>query len=206
MSEARTSEDEAGFVAAFLRAHPNFLADRPDLYRTLSPPRRVHGERLADHMAAMIAAGRAHAAAMATRADDVLAAGRAAAGLAERVQAAVLALIRADDPAGCVGAEFPALLGIDSASLRVEGRDIPRGGVATLLGGRDVVVRAGPRDGGMLHGEASALARGDALVRVPGHPPMLLCLAARDPGVLDPTPGGRALVFLGRAIAAALGR
>jgi uncharacterized protein YigA (DUF484 family) len=206
MSEARSSEDRAQAVAAFLRAHPNFLADRPDLYRTLTPPRRVHGEVLADHMAAMIAAERVHAAAMATRADDVLAAGRAAAGLVQRVQAAVLALIRARDPAECVIAEFPALLAVDSATLRTEGEGIPRGGVAMLLGKRDAALRAGPEDAGMLHGEASGLASVDALVRVPGDPPMLLCLAAREPGALDPAQGSAALVFLGRAVAAALGR
>ena len=54
-------------------------------------------------MAAMVRAERAHAAAMAERADDVLAAGRAAAGLAARVQEAVLALLRATDPIDCIG-------------------------------------------------------------------------------------------------------
>ncbi|MBX9593368.1 MAG: hypothetical protein K2X46_03320, partial [Roseomonas sp.] len=49
-------------VAAFLRDHPDFLAQRPDLYRNLVPPRRVHGENLADHMAAMVAAERARTA------------------------------------------------------------------------------------------------------------------------------------------------
>lgn len=206
MSEARNAEDRAEAVAAFLRAHPNFLADRPELYRLLAPPRRVHGEVLADHMAAMIAAERAHAAAMATRADDVLAAGRAAAGLTQRVQAAVLTLIRARDPADCVASEFPALLAVDSATLRTEGKDLPRGAASMLLGKRDAVLRPDPEDAGMLHGEASGLARVDALVLVPGAPPMLLCLAARDPAALDPAQGTGALAFLGRAVAAALGR
>ncbi|MGH7115569.1 MAG: hypothetical protein ACREE9_13865, partial [Stellaceae bacterium] len=60
-------------VVAFLRARPRFLAERPDLYRVLAPPRRVHGEQLADHMAAMIEAGREHASAMSARAEGVLA-------------------------------------------------------------------------------------------------------------------------------------
>ncbi|MFC7608648.1 hypothetical protein [Teichococcus aestuarii] len=46
-------------VAAWLRAHPGFLAEQPELYRLLAPPRRVHGEELADHMAAMLSAERA---------------------------------------------------------------------------------------------------------------------------------------------------
>ncbi|MBN8896757.1 MAG: hypothetical protein J0H35_01010, partial [Rhodospirillales bacterium] len=78
-------------MAAFLRENPNWLAENPTLYCVLAPPERVHGEALADHMAAMIRAERAHAAAMTERADGVLAAGRAAASLAGRVQEAVLA-------------------------------------------------------------------------------------------------------------------
>ena len=57
-------------VAAFLRAHPEFLAERPELYRALTPPRRVHGEALADHMAAMLIAEREYAGAMAERVID----------------------------------------------------------------------------------------------------------------------------------------
>jgi len=89
----QADETDAALVEAFLRANPGWLADHPELYRVLVPPNRVHGEALADHMAAMVRAERVHAAAMAARADSVLAAGRAAAGLAQRVQAAVLALI-----------------------------------------------------------------------------------------------------------------
>ena len=46
-------------VAAYLCDHPDFLVRHPDLYRALVPPHRVHGENLADHMAAMVAAERA---------------------------------------------------------------------------------------------------------------------------------------------------
>ena len=203
---------EAAEVAAWLRAHPRFLAERPDLYRWLAPPERVHGERLADHMAAMLRAERAHAAAMAERADGVLAAGRAAAGLSARVQEAVLALIRTEHPADCVTAELPALLGGDAASLCVEGlfpggRALPLGTVARLLDGRAVLFRDLPDEALLLHAEAAELAQHDALVRVPGEgPPALLALVARDRRALDPGQGAGALTFLGRAVAVALGR
>src|SRR3979409_1906144 len=99
MSDPATEPEkyDSTAVAAFLRANPDYLANNPDLYRILTPPTRVHGEVLADHMAAMVHAERAHAAAMEERADDVLAAGRAAAGMASRVQAAVVGLRRATD-------------------------------------------------------------------------------------------------------------
>ena len=205
---APTAED----VAAFLRRHPAFLAERAELYRALLPPERVHGERLADHMTAMVRAERVHAAAMAARADGVLAAGRAAAGLAARVQEAVLALMLAGSAAECIASEFPVLLAVDAAALCAEAplpgaRPVPEGTVARLLGGRAVLFRDVCSDAPLLHAEAARLARHDALVRIPGEgPPALLALVARDRAVLDPSQGSGALAFLGRAIAAALRR
>jgi uncharacterized protein YigA (DUF484 family) len=208
-STGEAADPEA--VAAFLRAHPRFLAERLELYRLLAPPQRVHGEVLADHMAEMVRAERAHAAAMAERADGVLAAGRAAAGMTARVHEAVLALIDAEDVAECVALAFPALLAVDAAALCIEAplpeaRMLPPGTVARLLGSRTVEHRSDADDARLLHGEAAALARHDALVRVPGDPPALLALSAREHWTLDPAQGAGALAFLGRAVAAALGR
>jgi uncharacterized protein YigA (DUF484 family) len=79
--------------------------------------------------------------------------------------------------------------------------------VARLLGSRGVVLRPGDADAPLLHGEAARLARHEALVRVPGEgPPALLALVSRDAPALDPAQGTGALSFLGRAVAAALGR
>ncbi len=201
-----TAED----VVGFLRAHPRFLAENPELYRLLEPPVRVHGTILADHMAALLAAERAHARTMAARADDVLAAGRAAAGLAHRVQEAVLLLIAARDVTECVAAEFPMALAIDAAALCVEAagaQGLPCGRIAELFEGRSVVFRADAAPDAMLHGAAARLAVHEALVRIPGaDPPAMLALAARDAAMLDPSQGTGALGFLGRAVAAALGR
>jgi uncharacterized protein YigA (DUF484 family) len=214
------AELDPAAVAEYLRAHPRFLADNPELYRRLAPPARVHGEAMADHMAAMLRAERAHAAAMSDRAAGVLAAGRAAAGIAARVQEAVLALLASDDPPECVSGEFAAVLGVDAAHLCIEAieagtpagaRALPPRAVTELLGTRCVLFRTqtgdtAPEDHTLLHGEAAPLARCDALVRVPGNPPALLALAARDAAALDPCQGTGALAFLGRALAVALGR
>lgn len=205
-------ESDAALVETFLRDHPGWLAEHPALYRLLAPPVRVHGDGLADHMAAMVHAERAHAAAMAERADNVLAAGRAAAGLAARVQEAVLALLRSADPVDCVCHEMPGILGVDAVHLCVEAmrpgsRTLPIGTVARLLEGRQVLFRDVATDDRLLHAEAAGLAGHDALVVVPGQgPPALIALLARGPWALDPAQGAGALAFLGRAVAAALGR
>ena len=176
-----------------------------ELYHVLAPPARVHGEGLADHMAAMLRAQR-------ERADGVLAAGRAAAGLAARVQEAVLALLRSPDPADCVSGEMPALLAVDAAHLCIEGtipgrgRCRPAWSGGCWTGARWCSAMRPPMRR-LLHAEAAGLARHDALVRVPGDgPPALVALLARDRHVLDPAQGHGPLAFLGRAVAAALGR
>ncbi len=207
-----SGEADSAAVAAYLRANPGWLAENPDLYRILTPPVRVYGEVLADHMAAMVQAERAHAAAMEERADGVLAAGRAAAGMATRVQEAVLALLRASDPLECVAHEIPSILAVDSAHVCIEAimpgtLPLPEGTVARLLGGRQVLFRDTVTDTRRLHAEAVGLAGHDALVMVPAHgPPCLLALLARDRTVLDPVRGAGALGFLGRAIASSMGR
>ena len=204
--------DLADEVAGFLRTHPSFLADNPDLYRVLMPPLRVHGEVLADHMAAMIRAERSQSAEMAARADGAVAAGRAALGLTDRVQEAVLALMTSEDPAEWAESELPGWLGLDAAKLCVETyrpgmRRLPLGTIDRLLGKRDVVFRERPVDAALLHAEAASLARRDALVRVPaqgGGTAALLALAARSRAALQPGQGVAALTFLGRALGAAL--
>ena len=206
------SDDLAEVVEGFLRARPSFLAENPALYGLLAPPERVHGDILADHMAAMLAAARARATAMAEQADCVLEAGRAAAGLAGRVQAAVLALIAAADPTECVTHALPGLLGLDAAALCTEAdhpgmRPIPPGTVARLLDGRDALRRTTPTDTPLLHAEAAQLARQDALVLVPwSGPPTLLALASREAAPAETPHTIGALAFLGQAIGAALDR
>jgi uncharacterized protein YigA (DUF484 family) len=192
-----------GDVAAFLRANPGWLTENPELYRVLHPPRRLHGEQLADHMAAMLAQERAHAQALAEQSDSVLAAGRAAAGFSARVQEAVLALVGTTDPAECVATELPALLGIDAITLCPE-NTLPPGTLLRLLGRREAVYREAPTDTQLVHGAAASLARVDALVRLTSG--ALLALASRDRSRLHPGQGVSPLVFLGRAVSAALER
>ncbi len=213
-------ELQAEEVEAFLRAHPGFLTERPDIYRVLLPPRRVHGESLADHMAAMLAAERNRVRAVEAEVHSALEAGRAGAGLTVRVRLAVLALMRASDVMEAVAHEIPALLGVETCTLASEPGSgpgalpagvlrLPRGAVARLVGhGRDAVVRSAPTDLDMLHAEAAPLVVRDALARVPLPigPPTLIAVGARDPAALPSRQTVAVLAFLGRAVAAALSR
>jgi len=202
-------------VADFLRTHPEFLAERPELYRVLDPPRRIHGERLADHMAAMLAAERHRLRGLEAEMENALAAGRAGLALTVRVRLAVLALMRAQDLVEVITQELPALLGVESCTLCAELPDrrgvikLPRGTVARLIGqGRDAVVRTTLSDLELLHQEAAPLVVRDALARVPvwtGHA-VMLALGTRDVGALPARQSTSTLAFLGRVVAAALAR
>lgn len=210
-------------VAAWLREHPDFLAKRPELYRLLTPPRRIHGENLADHMAAMVAAERARVRAVEAEVAEAIADGRAGMGLVLRVRLAVLALLRARDVPETVVHELPALLRVETCQLLAEAappheprarrlpglRPLPDGMVAKLLGrGRDARVRTEPDNLELLHAEAAGLVARDALVRVPlwHGTPCLLAIGAREAAALPLRQATQTLAFLGRAVAAALSR
>ena len=196
-------EAEAARVAAYLAAHPGFLAERPALYRALQPPVRVHGETLADHMAALLAAARAET-------GQVADAARAGLDLTIRAATAVAALIGVADVLGTVSAEWPALLGLESAGVAAEGpassglRDLPAGAVRRLTGGREVLLRDDPAEAALLHGEAHGLVVRDALVHLPGAWPRLLVLGAREAGRLPARGATAPLRLLAHALARAL--
>lgn len=202
-------------VVAFLHANPAFLADRPELYRVLEPPRRLHGERLTDHMAAMLASERVRTRALEAEMGVAAIDGRAGHGLNIRVRLAVLALMRCQDVVEAVTQELPALLGIETCSLLSEQPDrrgvvrLPKGTVARLIGhGRDALVRPLTLEAALLHQEAAALVNRDALARVPVWTgvPTMLALGAREPAALPARQATSTLAFLGRVVAAALTR
>lgn len=209
-SPASDGETErAAAVEAFLRDHPDFLVSRPHLYAVLAPPRRVHGERLADHMAAMVEQARAREAVLvATR--------RAEAKLAERVRCAVLGLLAARcrrDAIETVEHDWPALFAADVVSIAVEGgsalslRHLPRGFVRRTLGGQAAFVRETPTEIDAIYGEAAGLVATDAIARLTiDGSPGLLGFGWRDRNRGGVSASVDAFAFLARAIEAALAR
>jgi uncharacterized protein YigA (DUF484 family) len=210
--------DETALVEAFLRAHPAFLADNPALYRALVPPRRVHGERLADHMVAMLEAERARGAELRATLEEVVSHGRANQANQARAHKAVLALLAARTAAEALDImvqEWPDLLGVDVVTVCAEGRAVlgarplARGAIARLLPNASAfMLRAQATETEALYGEAAALVASDALARLTlasGGEALLAC-GSRDPGHFEPRQGTELMSFLAAAAAIALGK
>ncbi|PZW43160.1 uncharacterized protein YigA (DUF484 family) [Humitalea rosea] len=183
---------DAAAVAAWLAAHPRFLAEHPALYAVLEPPVRLHGEVFADHMAAMLAAARTGGRVAAARRE-------AAQSLAACVQAAVLALVEQPDPRATVAEDWPRLLNLAVCKV------VPLA-AGLMPQSRTVLLRDGPATTAALHGEAAPLVVRDALLRLELPEPMLLVLGAREAQALPMRGGLGALEFLARALAAVLRR
>ena len=205
-------DSEAARIERYLRDNPDFLAERPSLYASLAPPRRVHGEGLADHMLAMLENERAKARTLTSELAEAITHGRADAGFGARVRAAVLALMAAPDPVECALAEWPSLLGIDHITLLAEGAPpppltpLPPGTIDRLLPrGQEALLRSAPSEAPLIHAEAATLIIRDALLRIvlPARP-LLLALGARDEASLPRRGALPHLAFLGRALGAAL--
>ena len=195
-------------IAAWLLANPCFGAHRPDLFRALAPPRRVHSGALADDLAAMVTAARGQARRMAKEMAACSARQRTAHGFRARAQAAVLTA--APDAVRCALAEWPRLLGVDQVSLCSEGtpsepmRMLPEGVLARVLPpGRDAWVRPCVTDGPALHGDMAPRIARDALarLRMPSRD-LLLVVGAREAEALPPRGSAQALGFLAQALAA----
>jgi uncharacterized protein YigA (DUF484 family) len=210
--------DEAALVEAFLRTHPAFLADHPALYRALVPPRRVHGERMADHMAAMLEAERARGAELRATLEEVVSHGRANQANQARAHKAVLALLAARSPTEALDImvqEWPDLLGVDVVTVCAEGRAVlgarplARGAIARLLpNASSFMLRAQATETDALYGEAAALVASDALARLTlasGGEALLAC-GSRDAGHFEPRQGTELMSFLAAAAAIALGK
>jgi uncharacterized protein len=201
-------------VAAWLRDNPSFLAERPELYGELTPPKRVFGTGVEDHMAAMLDVARKQARGLAEEMAAFTTEDRAEAGLVARVQDAVVAMIAAEDVVDCALNEWPSLLGLDSVTIAAEGTPpepllpLERGTLERVLpAGREAIVRPYVTDSAALHAEAAPLITRDALVRVamPARD-LLLVLGARDAAALPLRGASGALGFLGRALAAAIAK
>lgn len=215
-----SSDTEADRVAAYLRRHPGFLNDYPELLEVLMPPkRRQHGEAVVDLQSAMIERMRTENRRIGEQQADLLATSRANMTTQSRIHAGVVALLEAttfENLIQAITTDLAVLLDVDVVTLCVEAPDShPRrdvagvhmlvpGEVDDILGpNRDIVLVPLTHMPNPLYGAAAGLVQSEALLRLrpSARAPMgLLALGSRVEGRFDPSQGTELLGFLARIL------
>ena len=207
-------------VAAYLRRHPDFLIDYPDLIEVLTPPARVNGHRVIDLHHYQVEHLRQEVDQMTAARDSLVRAGRCNLDAQRRVHQGVLALLGArsfENLIEIATTDLAVMLNLDAVTLGVEsnGPGLPPvrlGGVYqlepdsvdSLIGqGREIMLRGDAPGNAQVFGGAAGLIASEALIRLaisPATPPSLLALGSRDPEQFHPGQGTELLNFLARTL------
>jgi len=212
-----TAED----VVDYLRRHPNFLIDHPELLGVITPPAvRSEAGGIVDLQKFMVQRLQRRVTQLAATQDELIAAGRTNMSISGQVHHAVLALLEAtsfEHLIHTVTHDFATILDVDVAVLLIEESDFARphaagnnlygvrkGAVDRLLGrGRDILLRERSEATETIYGPASALVRSDALARLrfaANAPPGMLALGSREASKFHPGQATELLQFLARAV------
>jgi uncharacterized protein YigA (DUF484 family) len=221
--EAANMEPSAEAVAAFLRRHPGFLAEHPDLAQVLVPPAR-RGDGIPDIQTYLIEKLRGDVSGLKSQQSDLVQTSRANLASQARVHAAVVALLGAstlEHAIEIVTTDFAVLLEVDQAVLGLEATDrvqataqrhglrvLAKGKVDELIPGRRDVMLHEDRPGDpMLFGGGATLVRSQVLMRLDARreaPIGVLALGVRHAGRFHAGQGTELLVFLAQVVALTL--
>jgi hypothetical protein len=186
-------------VEAFLRDHPDFLAQRPELLRQIAAPARQLGDNVADWQVFLIERLKADKELMQGEQQTLVERTRRHRSLQDRVHAASLTLMGAvdlDHLVEIVTSDVAILLGVDVVNLCVETKTVKgcarmTAGVRCLAPGtvesimsddRDVVLRETHEADERLFAGATPLVQSEALARFGGEgdlPVGILALGSR---------------------------
>lgn len=206
-------------VINWLRAHPRFLQDNPDICDVLLPPTEKQGKGVADFQAYMIKRLKDDRDEVIESARELVENSRHNMNNQSRIQRAVLMLLEAhhfDDFVRTITLDFAALLDVDIVTLAVETegdhiphvdlvgvRLLPAGTVDLLLGAGDVTLESATRGLDQLYGGGANLVKSQALLRLHiggDTPPALLAFGSRDANMFYPGQGTEMVMFLSRVV------
>jgi uncharacterized protein YigA (DUF484 family) len=210
---------EAG-VVAYLRSHPGFLRDHPELLSALAPPAHRRGDNVSDFQAFMIKRLRDDLGLLGGEHRDLVATSRDNLSSQTRVHQAAVAVLGAtsfEQLVHIVATDLAVLLDLDVVTLCVEVPEtrlphIVAGGVLTLrpgtvdelLGAGKEIRLCGARPGERaVFGGGADLVCSSALLRLefgPERPVGLVALGTRHEGRFRPGQGTELLLFLARVL------
>ncbi|WP_417831985.1 DUF484 family protein [Terasakiella sp.] len=197
-------------IIAYLKKHPDFFVQNPNILEVMELPARYSGEQIVDLQHEALKRLRA-------KQDVLVDNSRTNMSIQTATHEAVLAMMEArslDEFIGIVQDELPVLLDIDMAAVALEGAVeaidmsadgmpvlLPSGEVQKRLGDSDVRLIASVEGGDHLFGAARDLVRSVALARLyPSEvmPTGLLILGARDENMFHPHQGTELITFMAR--------
>jgi uncharacterized protein YigA (DUF484 family) len=207
-------------VKAFLRRHPAFLADDPELLAAMVPSGSDDSGNVVDLQNFVIQRLQRENDRLKTANNDLLAAHDGALIAYARVQEAVLALLGArsfDHFIALATGEVPGLLALDILTFCLESpenpppppafqgvRVLPVGSIDALLGSaHDLMIGPGMRADATVFGADAAMLHSQALVRIhlgDGAPAGLLALGSRFADAFEGEAAADLLAFFGRVV------
>ena len=209
-----------GDIATYLRQHPGFLAEHPDLLQVLTPPAQQRGDGVIDMQQFMLQRLQAEVARLKNQHRALITTSRANLASQARIHQAVLALLAApsfEHLIQIVTTDFAVLLDADVITLAVESAAcghshlsvrgvqlLERGAVETLFGpDRDVLLLGDAEGDPAVFGGGAGLVRSSALLRLkvsPQAPAGLLAIGSRRAGKFHAGLGTELLGFLAKSL------
>jgi uncharacterized protein YigA (DUF484 family) len=206
-------------VVAYLKRHPDFLAEHTELFDHLLASEGHRGEGVIDLQSVMIKKLRREAKRLRKRQTDLLATSRANMTSQMRVHAAALALLDArsfEELIEAVTTDLAVHMDVDVVVMCIESSDeapvkamsgifiIEPGEVDRQLGaGRDIVLSRKDPELPEIYGAAASLVQSEALLRLRPSldvPTGMLALGSRYEGRFDPYQGTELMGFLSRTL------
>lgn len=211
-------------VAAYLRQHPDFLYEHPEVARVLTPPTHANGDDVVDFNRFLIDRLRAEISALKARETSLITTVESNASGQGRVHRAVIKMLDARDPVEflrVIQVDLLAILDVAAATLCTdtkvsdalfdgdrEAMVMDSGDLARLIQpGRDTALRpAGPDDQALFtdSGDKVASVALLRLVLARGEPSGILALGSGKADGFHPNQGTDLLVFLARVAEARL--
>ena len=216
----RPAGPSADEVETYLRDHPDFLVDHPELVNLLLPPEAKRGEGVVDLQRYMLERVRGDLSRVQTQQNDILATSRSNLITQNRVHASVIAMLGAttlEHLIEIITTDLAVHIEVDAVTLGFEALDrlpaggnrttlriLPKGAIDRLLGtGKDLALIPDGQPDAQLFGSAATLVRSQALLRLQlrrDAPQGVLAFGSRTPDKFHPGQGTELLSFLGKVV------
>lgn len=207
-------------IADYLRAHPDFLIEHPDLLSVLTPPSHRNGSNVLDLQLFMLEQLQKEVRKLSGNWTELIATSRSNMATQAQIHTAILAMLKSESLETLLHTithDFPDMLNMDVVALCLEDesvltaavsdtpvRSLATGTVDRLMGpGRDILLRSKAEQLDEIFGPAAALVRSDALIRLSfadGNGASVLALGAREADKFHPGQGTELMGFLARTM------